>query len=243
MRSAIRLLAAVKSQFLEAGTPTGLTGLYTHPSPRGSLTYLYTSTLDKLKHIPESSVYRQSTEALLKHRLSLVDSVKPEGYAEWEGRVKKLLDEHPELTGPNGIGVKHSHDGREFISFRPKGEEDDRITEWEGQAEGMEPALEGTRTEEERKNQFEEDIAQAVNTPFGLPELELEPPLTREQIGELESKIGAGLIEEVIQVAEGEHRLVNEMIKSRVWEELEEKPAPGQWDYFERNAHTATQQR
>ena len=35
-------------------------------------------------------------------------------------------------------------------------------------------------------------------------------------ISDLESKIGAGLIEEVIQVAEAEHQLVEEMIKSRV---------------------------
>ena len=35
-------------------------------------------------------------------------------------------------------------------------------------------------------------------------------------ISDLESKIGAGLIEEVIQVAESEHKLVDEMIKSRV---------------------------
>jgi len=35
-------------------------------------------------------------------------------------------------------------------------------------------------------------------------------------INDLESKLGAGLIEEVIQVAEGEHKLVDEMIKSKV---------------------------
>lgn len=35
-------------------------------------------------------------------------------------------------------------------------------------------------------------------------------------ISDLESKIGAGLIEEVIQVAEAEHNLVDEMVKSRV---------------------------
>ena len=35
-------------------------------------------------------------------------------------------------------------------------------------------------------------------------------------ISDLESKIGAGLIEEVIQVAQAEHELADEMIKSRV---------------------------
>ena len=37
-----------------------------------------------------------------------------------------------------------------------------------------------------------------------------------DRISEIESQIGAGLIEEVIQVAEGEHKLVDEMIKSAV---------------------------
>ena len=36
------------------------------------------------------------------------------------------------------------------------------------------------------------------------------------RISDLESKLGAGLIEEVIQVAEGEHKLVDDMIKSKV---------------------------
>lgn len=37
-----------------------------------------------------------------------------------------------------------------------------------------------------------------------------------DRISDLESKIGAGLIEEVIQVAESEHKLVDEMVKSKV---------------------------
>jgi NADH dehydrogenase (ubiquinone) 1 alpha subcomplex subunit 5 len=36
------------------------------------------------------------------------------------------------------------------------------------------------------------------------------------RISEIEHKIGAGLIEEVIQVAEGELKLVDEMAKSEV---------------------------
>jgi NADH dehydrogenase (ubiquinone) 1 alpha subcomplex subunit 5 len=35
-------------------------------------------------------------------------------------------------------------------------------------------------------------------------------------ISDLESKLGAGLIEEVIQVAEGEHMMVDTMIKSKM---------------------------
>lgn len=36
------------------------------------------------------------------------------------------------------------------------------------------------------------------------------------RVSEIEHKIGAGLIEEVIQVAEGELKLVDEMAKSEV---------------------------
>lgn len=65
------------------------------------------------------------------------------------------------------------------------------------------------------------------------------------------------MIEELIQVAEGELKLVDELTKARVyvlffqlsvpesktnpwrrWEELAEKPRPGQWTYFERDTHT-----
>ena len=36
------------------------------------------------------------------------------------------------------------------------------------------------------------------------------------RISEIENQIGAGLIEEVIQVAQGELQLVDEMLKSKV---------------------------
>jgi len=65
-------------------------------------------------------------------------------------------------------------------------------------------------------------------------EWEPEPQLTADQISELETKIGAGLIEEVIQVAENELKLVDTMAQAKVWEPLEEQPAEGQWVYFER---------
>jgi NADH dehydrogenase (ubiquinone) 1 alpha subcomplex subunit 5 len=56
------------------------------------------------------------------------------------------------------------------------------------------------------------------------------------RVAELENKIGAGLIEEVIQVAEGELKLIDHMAQAKVWEDLEEKPAEGQWTYFERKS-------
>jgi NADH dehydrogenase (ubiquinone) 1 alpha subcomplex subunit 5 len=60
-------------------------------------------------------------------------------------------------------------------------------------------------------------------------------------ISDLESRLGAGLIEEVIQVAEGEHKLVDVMAEAKVWEPLEEPAPEGQWSYFERMTHTKTQ--
>src|SRR6266487_2308508 len=67
MRATSRLFASVKSgRFLEPNTQTGLTGLLTHPSPRPTLIFVYNSILDKLKALPETSVYRQSTESLTK---------------------------------------------------------------------------------------------------------------------------------------------------------------------------------
>lgn len=101
MRATLRLLANVKSaRFLEPFTPTGLTGLTTHPSPRPTLIYLYTTTLEKLKAFPESSVYRQSTEALTRHRLNIVESAKPPGFDAWLQRVKTAIAEDPERFKP-----------------------------------------------------------------------------------------------------------------------------------------------
>merc|ERR1712093_219624 len=168
MRRSLRQLAAVKpSRFLEAGSPTGLTGLFTHNAPRSTLLYLYSSTLEKLKAFPESSLYRQSTEALTKHRMAIVSAVEPEGYKAWAEKARQTIKEHPEV--------------------------------------------------------------------FNTVKWDPEPPLTSEQVSVIENKIGAGLIEEVIQVAEGELKLVDVLAKSKVWEDLEEKPVEGQWEYFKRS--------
>lgn len=40
--------------------------------------------------------------------------------------------------------------------------------------------------------------------------------LMNPRVVEMEQQIGAGLIEEVIQVAEGENKLVDEMLKNKV---------------------------
>jgi len=146
MRPALRLLANVKPRYLEPFAPTGLTGLNTHPSPRPTLIYLYTSTLQKLQAFPESSVYRQSAEALTRHRLQIVESQKPEGFDAWLERVKKTVGAEPErfaqLQQPDGS-----------FTFVAKQEadpsvDDPRGLEWDG--EKMVPGTEGpARTAEE----------------------------------------------------------------------------------------------
>ena len=160
MRRTFRQLAAVKpARYLESGSPTGLTGLFTHPAPRATLLYLYSSTLDKLKEIPESSLYRQSTEALTKHRMAIVSAVEPEGYKEWSEKAKRIVDEHPEVFNTPEGGVAHDsgryerifRNGRAFVRSKIDKEVDETREEWDG--ETIEEGLEGTRTTAERKGQ------------------------------------------------------------------------------------------
>ncbi|KAF7524039.1 hypothetical protein G7054_g11553 [Neopestalotiopsis clavispora] len=227
MRRTLRLFAAVKPvRYLEAGNPTGLTGLYTHSSPRSSLLYLYSSTLDKLKAAPESSLYRQSIEALTKHRMAIVSAAEPPGYKEWQARAQKVLKENPE--GFN-IASEAAIDGAQaqiitkgdqtFLLRHDPQVKDERYEEWDGELdEGGE--REGLRSEAERAD------AELI---FSRKPLELK------QVEEIEQKIGAGLIEEVVQMAESELKLVDYMLQAKPWEELEEKPVEGQWTYFDRN--------
>ncbi|KAH8102629.1 NADH2 dehydrogenase [Cristinia sonorae] len=54
-----------------------------------------------------------------------------------------------------------------------------------------------------------------------------------------EKELGEGQIEESIGIAQDELSLVQKMIEWKAWEPLEEKPEPGQWEYFGKAA-TAT---
>lgn len=225
MKHTLRLLAAVKPG--EAGNPTGLTGLFTHPSPRSTLLYLYGATLDKLKSFPDHSVYRQSTEALTKHRMNIIQSIKPDGYDEWAKKAAEKLEKYPEAFQPGGNLVRREANGQAFVAVEDKDPEDE---EW--------APSEGTRSREEKAAEFallkkgrRKDYSEIVNW-------EPEPPLDASQISDAENQIGGGLIEEVIQVAEGELKLVDVMAESEAWDELEEKPPQGQWDYFSRDQHT-----
>lgn len=154
MRPTTRLLA----RYLEAGTPTGLTGLWTHSTPRSTLLYLYGTTLNRLQAIPESSLYRQSVEATTKHRMNIVEAAVPPGYNEWAARAKELVGKDTEhfrvnsgrIDGSEARTVKLGN--RVFIVGTRHAAKDSRYEEWDGEEdEGAE--LEGIRTPEERKDQ------------------------------------------------------------------------------------------
>ncbi|WPG99190.1 nadh-ubiquinone oxidoreductase 29.9 kda subunit, mitochondrial [Acrodontium crateriforme] len=256
MRAAFRLLASVqRSQYLEAGAPTGLTGLLTHPSPRSALIYLYSETLEKLGQFPESSVYRQSTEALTKHRLALVEKAQPAGLAEWQARAQQSMDKYPNAFKkvPTLAGGKDFHIvfKEDVTTTLPSGEDGEFVTkasnaasrrEFEKLKDGIASTrvsesraeLEGPRTPEERKRMFARMAHDQFGEQANVPTIESEPNLTADQINQLETEIGAGLIEEVIQVAEGELKLAHTLAESKIWEPLEEKAAEGQWVYAER---------
>lgn len=146
-------------RFLEPGAPTGLTGLLTNPSPRSTLLYLYSSTLDRLKAVPETSLYRQSVEAVTKHRMSLVQSVKPAGYDEWLVKAQQILKKHPEhfketahKTADGSLAAGLERDGKFFVLRQAQPDIDSRHEEWDGE-EDEGPEKEGSRTAEERQDQ------------------------------------------------------------------------------------------
>ena len=145
MRAAARLFASVKpGQFLEAGAPTGLTGLGTHPSPRSTLLYHYHSTLDKLRQIPESSVYRQSTEALTKHRLAIIEQSKPKGWDAWQDKIRSQIADDPSL-----VEVIEMQNASAIVLPKQQGvDERARAAEWDGEVVQSMP--EGIRTARER---------------------------------------------------------------------------------------------
>lgn len=179
MRQTFRLFAAVKpvARYLEPGAPTGLTGLLTNPSPRSTLLYLYNSTLEKLQAVPETSVYRQSVEAVTKSRMAAVESVKPAGLAEWTAKVQELLKKHPDHfnvtsrpteNGTFAAGLKKN--GQFFVIRTTKPEVDERIQEWDGEEDNG-GTLEGMRTLDEKltethvKNPFEGEGVEWVDEP------------------------------------------------------------------------------
>lgn len=175
MRATTRLLATAK--YLRPGAPTGLTGVFTHSAPRTTLIYLYNSTLDKLKTFPEHSVYRQSAEALTKHRLQIVESVKPEGLEQWQSRVRQIVESNPQafrqvasLSNPKELNYIFK---QSFIKGIATEEYDDEPVQ--------KPELEGPRSAADRAHQgtaFSRDL-RVENA--NIPRIEPEPRLTSEQ--------------------------------------------------------------
>lgn len=181
MKPTVRLLA----RYLEAGTPTGLTGLWTHATPRSTLLYLYGTTLSRLQNVPESSLYRQSVEAVTKHRMAIVEAQVPPGYDEWATRAKQLVGKSAEQFRVNSGRIDGSEartvklGNRVFIVGQRHEAKDVRLEEWDGEEdEGGE--LEGIRTPEERKDQ----VTWAERKPLEdheQIEWEDEPQLTADQ--------------------------------------------------------------
>lgn len=180
MRNTLRLFAEVSRQpnYLHIGAPTGLTGITTHRSPRPHLLYLYNQTLSALSQLPPNSVYRQSTEALTRHRLAAVEATVPAGLEEWRSRIAAHVEEHKGRT-------------RALCELMLKGKgylpqdvqtEDERLVEWDDDI-GTERA-EGPRGVESQGVDQAKDFGQGVEVEEQgkvHPTIEDEPALTADQ--------------------------------------------------------------
>ena len=182
MRATSRLFATVKSasKYLEPHVPTGLTGLSTHPSPRPALIYTYRQTLKKLAEMPASSVYRQSTEALTKHRLEIVEAQKPEGYEAWLERARKHIEANPAaynrlLNEDGSLGSEKAHVDRVDIW-------DGVVTRGDALAEGPNsPAQAEAKAAILAADVQKVDKAAEHGEVATVEDIEVEPPLTKDQ--------------------------------------------------------------
>ncbi|KAF8912701.1 ETC complex I subunit conserved region-domain-containing protein [Gymnopilus junonius] len=75
---------------------TGIHGLNVHSNPLPELVKTYESTLTTLSAIPQTSVYRQGVEALVRHKLNIVNNANgdiSEAEAQLkEGHIEEALD-------------------------------------------------------------------------------------------------------------------------------------------------------
>lgn len=226
MRNTLRLLAVVKpGRYLEAGNPTGLTGLFTHVAPRSTLLYTYAATLNKLKDFPDHSVYRQSTEALTRHRMNIIESIIPEGYDEWTKRATEKIQKYPELFEPGGRFNAQSIGGQDFVTVQGPEDEDDEETT-------VDPILKPadfSLFKRVGRSEFSKAIDWEPEPPLEVSQyvrrldllvficLAQDTDAFIHRINDAEQQIGGGLIEEVIQVAEGELKLVETMAEFQVY--------------------------
>lgn len=183
MRAARQLLATLargEGSYLTPRQPTGLTGVLTHPSPRPHLIYIYNETLRALAGLPEHSAYRQATEALTKHRLSIIEGTVPDGLNEWRARMSASIDQH---QGWVRRLAQEMASGRGYLPQRVE-EKDERNVEWDGDV-GVQRA-EGPRSQD--PDSPASDQAREFGGGLEVGEqgkqnvvLEDEPPLTADQ--------------------------------------------------------------
>ena len=233
MFPSLRLFAQVGTQRLAPFSTTGITGILTHPNPRPALIAVYNHTLSLLSRLPQHSVYRQSTENLTKQRLAVVESVKPEGWIEYQAALKSEREANG-IQGAKDTEFELKVVGKQFLAMANAVTTDSPVIQAFLDKEvgrwGLSPPVDTSDAYDHDADVLAEQEGPSPEVPL-LPE---EPPLYAEQITELEEKIGAGLIEEVLEQGWNELNLVKEMEKAKVWEPLEVQPEEGQWAGFER---------
>ena len=182
MRQTTRLLATIvkgERTHLNANTPTGLTGVFTHPTPRPHLLYLYNHTLSKLQSLPAESVYRQSTEALTKHRLAIVQAAVPAGQQEWQKRLETIAN-GDEATPERSLS-RLMLQGKGYLPQKPD-ERDERYVEWDDDT-GQE-RTEGPRMGDDLKTDQGKEFGDKMETHEIRPQhvfVEDEPGLSVDQ--------------------------------------------------------------
>ncbi|KAG0633501.1 ETC complex I subunit conserved region-domain-containing protein [Tuber brumale] len=236
MLPTLRLFAQVGTQRLAPFSTTGITGILTHPNPRPALIAVYNHTLSLLSRLPQHSVYRQSTENLTKQRLAIVESVKPEGWAEYQATLKSEREANG-IQGTKNTEFELKVVGKQFSAMANRVTTDSPVIQAFLDKEvgrwGLDPAVE---TSGVYVGDVDDVPVEQEGSSTEVPLLPEEPPLHAEQVAELEEKIGAGLIEEVLEQGWNELNLVKEMEEAKVWEPLEVQPEEGQWVGFERTS-------
>ncbi|KAI0322729.1 NADH2 dehydrogenase [Amylostereum chailletii] len=59
-------------------------------------------------------------------------------------------------------------------------------------------------------------------------------------VAEVEERLEEGQLEQALMIAKDELELVDKMAEWKAWESLEEKPEPGQWEYFGKASEAST---
>jgi NADH dehydrogenase (ubiquinone) 1 alpha subcomplex subunit 5 len=178
MKPATRLFAAVK--YLQRGNPTGLTGLYTHGSPRPTLIYIYKRTLEALDKMPESSVYRQSVEALTKQRLSVIEKTIPVGFEEWRERIAKQLPDSDEELRKLAPHFRKTADGTLCIMASYEKPIDEKTDAWDGEPR-VPDFTEGPSIDDKSMAAKNAALQNPVTLTRGSVRVEPEPALTAQQ--------------------------------------------------------------